>query len=53
MDGKTNDALLDELYALTQVEKERKLSREETDRYMKIVQYCQENDVEIDFGITY
>lgn len=53
MDGKTSEELLDELYALTQLEEEGTLSPEQSKRYMKIVEYCHANVIEIDFAINY
>lgn len=50
-----SEKLLDELYELTKIEfnGERKLTKIEEKRYMEIVEYCQENNVEIPFGIQY
>lgn len=50
-----SEKLLDELYELTKIEfnDERKLTKIEEKRYMEIVEYCQENNVEIPFGIQY
>ncbi|MEI3892318.1 MULTISPECIES: hypothetical protein [unclassified Bacillus (in: firmicutes)] len=50
-----SEKLLDELYELTKIESndERKLTEIEAKRYMEIVEYCQENNIEIPFGIQY
>ncbi|MDX5853619.1 hypothetical protein SIM22_05815 [Bacillus cereus group sp. BfR-BA-01363] len=50
-----SEKLLDELYELTKIEfnDERKLTKIEAKRYMEIVEYCQENNIEIPFGIQY
>lgn len=50
-----SEKLLDELYELTKIEfnDERKLTKIEEKRYMEIVECCQENNVEIPFGIQY
>jgi len=49
---KSKEVLLDELYKLTQIEEERELTESETKRYVEIVDYCHQNDIEIDFGIN-
>lgn len=46
------DILLDELYGFTQIEEERQLSENERKRYIYIVEYCREQNVPIEFGIT-
>lgn len=42
--------LLDELYLLTETEKERELTEEETNHYLKLVSLLQLNDIHIPFG---
>ena len=42
---------LDELYSLTIIEQQRSLTRNESDRYVKIVDFLRDNNVPIEFGI--
>jgi hypothetical protein len=46
------DNRIAELYKLTLIEEERYLTDEETRRYLDIVEYCEVNEIEIDFGIN-
>ena len=52
MSEKLKKALLDDLYQLTLIEEERPLTEEESKNYLMIVNFCQEHDIEIDFGIV-
>jgi hypothetical protein len=47
-----NEKLLDELYKLTQIEEERELTTKERKRYVDIVDYCHDNEIEIGFGVN-
>lgn len=44
--------LLDELYALTQIEEKRELTEVEREKYVYIVEHCKERNILIEFGIT-
>lgn len=46
------DNMLNELYKLTQIEKYLPLTEEEKQRYVEIVDFCRDNNIEIDFGIN-
>ena len=48
---KSYEELLDELYDLTQKEQEKELTEKEQKRYVEIVDYLHENNIEISFGI--
>lgn len=50
-ENKTNDELLDELFSLTQLEQERKLTWQEEARYVELVDALYEREVEIPFPI--
>ena len=45
------DSLLNELFELTQMEYDGALTESEKERYLEIVEYCKENDIDIPFGI--
>lgn len=47
----TNEELLDELFSLTQLEQDRKLTWEEEARYIELVDALHEREVEIPFPI--
>lgn len=50
--GEKYESLLNELYKLTQIEDERCLTDVETQRYLEIVEYCELNEIDIDFAIN-
>ncbi|WP_179089065.1 hypothetical protein [Paenibacillus odorifer] len=43
--------LLEMLFSLVETEKIRELTQEETEIYIKIVEHCHSNEIEIPFGI--
>ncbi|USL89404.1 hypothetical protein vBBceHLY2_00128 [Bacillus phage vB_BceH_LY2] len=47
------EKMLDELYALTELENDRELTKKESEKYMELVQCLQDNEIEIDFAINY
>lgn len=44
--------LLDELFDLTLIEDERKLTEKESERYIELVEVLHNNNIHIDFGIN-
>ena len=48
------EKLLDELYALTELQyNDIELTKEQSERYMDIVNLCRKHDIEIPFGIEF
>lgn len=48
-----NELLLNELFNLTKIEQVRKLDQNESTRYLELIEYLHENNIEIDFAIQY